>query len=65
MNIQLRASKVTIEHEHTDNNLYLEGVDINNLVGEVSTKELLDAIVENNDLGVVVDYVTERMKEDE
>lgn len=61
MNIQVYATKASIDAERDSMNVYLEDVDMSLLVGQISVRDLLDEL----ELGQIQDYITEKLKEDE
>ena len=56
MNVQVYAQKIKVDAERDSMNVYLEGVDLDQLVGEFSTKDLLDAISVKN-FSDIVEYI--------
>lgn len=59
MDIQVYSTDVRIEAEHDTSLVTLSGVDISNLLAQVSVKDLMLALEANDSMSEVVDYVTE------
>ena len=57
MDIQVYADKVTAEHESNQINVYLENIDLSLVLGQFSSKELLDHIAAD-DYSSIVDFVS-------
>lgn len=66
MDIQLYATKVNIEPNGNQVTAWLEGVDLTELIAEIGSQQLLEALTNNDQFSDIVDYVTNvRAEEDE
>lgn len=59
MNIQIYADKVDIESEPTALNVYLQGVDVSQIISELNAEEVLEAL----DFTAIADYYIEALKD--
>jgi len=59
MNVQINSDKVLVE----DGVATLYGVDINDIVPQFGVEELLTALEKEVGLGIITDFVTQRMNE--
>jgi hypothetical protein len=57
MNLQTYADKVIVEHEHTQVNVYLENIDLCDVLAQFSTEEVLKSLVANDNYSDIVDFV--------
>lgn len=58
MDIQLYATKVNIEPNGNQVTAWLEGVDLTELIAEIGSQQLLEALTNNDQFSDIVDYVT-------
>jgi len=59
IDIQVYADKANIEAERDTMNVVLQGVDLGLLLGQINTKEVLDALKANDQYQEIVDYVSD------
>lgn len=64
MDIQLYATKVNIEPNGNQVTAWLEGVDLTELIAEIGSQQLLEALTNNDQFSDIVDYVTNVKAED-
>jgi len=59
MDLQFYSTKVITESEPDTLNVVVQGVDLGQLLAQINTKEVLDALKANDQYQEIVDYVSD------